>query len=234
MPSTCSVNTVICFTIVILIVAFTDNIINSIPVVKNLFTDSINYILLLTLVVLVMCVNIPCGIMLAFLVLYLSIYINNMSKTKSQNINKQQLQQLQQSQPQSQLESQYQLQYQPQSQPQPKLSRQYLSESEILYNNNNMPYPNHNLKPFEPQTQDVINNKTEELLNNKFNNPTMNDFITNVDSPSRDGYDVSGCRYDFRNSPQNLTLYGPPLAQCATYSGDQAKTCGTVFYPLNM
>ena len=49
----------------------------------------------------------------------------------------------------------------------------------------------------------------------------------------RDGFDVSGCRYDFKNSPQNTTKYGPPLAQCATYSGEQAKTCGTVFYPLN-
>jgi len=221
MDKHCNVNTVICFALVLLIVAFTDNIINSIPVIKNLFTDSINYILLLTLVILVMCVNMPCGIMLAFLVLYLSVYINNISKTKSQIKHTQYLQPNQQ--------TQY-LSPNP-----PKLSRQYLSESEILYNNNNnMPFPNKNIKPFEPQNQDIINNKTEEILNNKFNNPTMNDFITNVGSPSRDGYDVAGCRYDFRNSPQNLTLFGPPLAQCATYSGDQAKICGTVFYPLNM
>ena len=65
-------------------------------------------------------------------------------------------------------------------------------------------------------------------------NPSTNpEHITEVGLPSRDGYDVTGCRYDFKNSPQNTTRYGPPLALCSTYSGEQAKTCGTVFYPLN-
>jgi hypothetical protein len=60
------------------------------------------------------------------------------------------------------------------------------------------------------------------------------DFITRVESPERAGYDVAGCRYDFKNSPQNLTRYGPPLAQCGTYNNANTTACsGTVFYPLN-
>ena len=106
-----------------------------------------------------------------------------------------------------------------------------LSESEFIYNNIK-PFPNGNIMPFQPQ--EVV--KSKEIQASELNcgmNPHNPDFITQVGALNRDGFDVSGCRYDFKNSPQNLTKYGPPLAQCATYSGEQAKLCGTVFYPLN-
>lgn len=46
-------------------------------------------------------------------------------------------------------------------------------------------------------------------------------------------FDVSGTRYDLASRPQNLTVYGPPLAWCGTYDQQQATKCGTFFYPLN-
>ena len=36
-----------------------------------------------------------------------------------------------------------------------------------------------------------------------------------------------------KNSPQNLTKYGPPVSQCSAYDPKKAQICGTVFYPLN-
>jgi hypothetical protein len=95
------------------------------------------------------------------------------------------------------------------------------SESEFLYDNTK-PFPNNNLKPFLP-------NLTENFTSVKFEN----DFITNVGEPERSGFDITGCRYDMKNSPQNLTQYGPPVSQCSAYDPAKAQICGTVFYPLN-
>jgi hypothetical protein len=203
MPSvTCNINNFLFAVIVILIITFTDNLFNSIPILKKLFTDSLNYILLIILVILVILVDMPSGIMLAFTVLYLSVYIKyHKKKVSFANVN----------------------------------NSGNLSESEFIYNNIK-PFPNGNLMPFQQVNQEDIN---KIALDNQASSSGCGiklqdpEFITTVGSPSRDGYDVNGCRYDFKNSPQNLTNYGPPLAQCATYSGEQARICGTVFYPLN-
>ena len=62
--------------IIVLIVAFTDNIFKTVPVFKKLFTDPINYMLLIVLVILFILIDMCNGIILAFLVLYLSVYMN--------------------------------------------------------------------------------------------------------------------------------------------------------------
>lgn len=95
------------------------------------------------------------------------------------------------------------------------------SESEFIYDNIK-PFPNNNLKPFLP-------NLTENFVSL----PYENDFITNIGEPERSGFDITGCRYDMKNSPQNLTKYGPPVSQCSVYNSNQLETCGTLFYPLN-
>ena len=216
-PMTCNINTFILAVFVILIITFTDKIFYNIPILKKLFTDSLNFILLVVLVILVILVDMSTGIILAFIILYLSVYINYINSKKFRFddvktiINTQQNQRIN------------------------TTNNPPLSESEFIYNNTK-PCPNKNLAPFQPSTQDNINNMSsnkEEVLSCGMKTSTEPNFITQVGLPSRDGYDVSGCRYDFKNSPQNTTKYGPPLAQCATYSGEQAKTCGTVFYPLN-
>jgi len=65
--------------------------------------------------------------------------------------------------------------------------------------------------------------------------PQQYDFLTQqVPGDMRiNGFDVAGCRYDLASRPQNLTVYGPPLAWCGTYDQQQATKCGTLFYPLN-
>ncbi len=66
--------------------------------------------------------------------------------------------------------------------------------------------------------------------------PQQYDFLTQQvpnDQNTINRFDVVGARYDLQSRPQNLTVYGPPLAWCATYDQQQAAKCGTVFYPLH-
>jgi len=66
--------------------------------------------------------------------------------------------------------------------------------------------------------------------------PQQYDFLTQQvpnDQNTIGRFDVAGTRYDLTSRPQNLTVYGPPLAWCGTYDQQQATKCGTLFYPLN-
>lgn len=233
----CSANTYLLIVAVVLIVAFTDTIFQNVPVLKKLFVDSINFILLIGLVILIILIDMPSGIVLAFLILYLSTYMNrnansitgtsHMGRTERMGgmggmpYNNSQQRKVKFNDVHTVIQS-----------PSDSSIR---SESEFIYDNTK-PFPNANLMPFKPASQNDINaasaSKKDMRCNGNLGLP-QGDFITRVDKPSRDGYDISGCRYDFKNSPQNLSRYGPPLAQCGSYSGSQAQTCGTVFYPLN-
>ena len=100
------------------------------------------------------------------------------------------------------------------------------SESEFIYDNTR-PFPNNNIKPFDNNNE----NSKATVFTNEYTNE---DNLTNSEGePDRSGFDVSGCRYDMKNSSQNLTKNGPPLAQCSAYDTNKLKSCGTLFYPLN-
>lgn len=86
----------------------------------------------------------------------------------------------------------------------------------------------------------IMQNKMNQQLNAKDNNQNMfkacgngNDFLTQVGHKNNEGYDVTGCRYDFKESPQNNSVYGPPLAWCDTYDKSKLQKTGTLWYPLN-
>lgn len=79
------------------------------------------------------------------------------------------------------------------------------------------------------------NNKISGQLsasNDLLMKPTC-DFLNPVYQADRSGFDIAGCRYDMKLSPQNFTQYGPPLSFCGTYDNGVTNACGTVFYPLN-
>ena len=71
----CNTNTLILATIVIILVAFTDNIFHVVPVLKKLFTDKINLGLLIALAILILLIDIPGGIIITFLILYMTVYL---------------------------------------------------------------------------------------------------------------------------------------------------------------
>ena len=202
----CNMNTLILSIIVILMVAFADTILRSFPILKKLFTDNVNFLLLIVLVVLVLLIDTPSGILLSFLVLYLAVYINYISNKRSAfsdvrpaNVNNMTNMN----------------------------SNPILSDSEFVYNNT-APFPNNNIKPFQPISDEQI-----KALSLKSNMPCLPPQVVEVTQKQREGYDVVSCRYDFKDSEQNLSKYGPPLANCSAYSGDQYKRVGTLFYPLN-
>ena len=109
------------------------------------------------------------------------------------------------------------------------IPRTYTSESEMNYKTPDI--TNGNIPPFQPVSQNDITKQTPQFVPSALCN--QNDSITQVGAPDRDGYDCTGCRLDMKNSPQNLTKYGPPLARCGTYDTSKMASCGTLFYPLN-
>ena len=211
---TCHSYTVVLVIAIVLILGFVDEIFHALPVLVKLFTDSVNFILLILLVILVLLLDLPCGIMLSFLVLYLAVYVKRMLKTKLDSFENIVLT--------STLMNTHKIPS--------NIPPQYLSESEINYNNTQSP-PNKNIPPFQPLSQQDIDTNTKQITSNISSN--QNDSITTVNAPNRDGYDGAGCRYDFKDSQQNMTMYGPPLAVCSAYNSEQVSKCGTLFYPLN-
>jgi hypothetical protein len=115
------------------------------------------------------------------------------------------------------------------SNPLSDIPRPYTSESEINYNKPSI--PNGNIPPFQPVTQDKIASLTPQIRPAIACN--QNDSLSQVGPLNRDGYDCTGCRYDMKDSPQNLTKWGQPLARCGTYDASKVSKWGTVFYPLH-
>lgn len=214
--ATCNLYNVSLIIAVILIISFTEEILSKVPVLLKLFTDPVNFILIIIGTVLILLVDLPSGILMTFLVLYMAVYIKHLKKNTINRFTD------------IVLASQLMNPASPQSIN--GIPSKYLSESEFTYDHSK-PIPNGNITPFKPVEQSIINQQTAQIVPNIANN--KNDFITTVSAPNRDGYDVSGCRYDFKDSPQNLTQYGPPLAQCSTYNTSTTRSCGNAFYPLN-
>lgn len=237
-----------CVIMLFIVVLFTDSIINQCPMLRNLFTDSINYTLLIALVIFIILLDLHCGIMFALGVLYISMYItttkpkivistnnlNNLNNKASIDVNKKinlntkvdvnkksshEINNNQVSERSVKFNEELNIITLPED-------NSILSESEFIYNNTK-PFPNNNIKPFETNNE----NSNATVFTNDYTNK---DGLTKTDGePDRSGFDVSGCRYDMKNSPQNLTKYGPPLSQCSAYDTNKLKSCGTLFYPLN-
>ena len=255
----------VCFIITVvlsmLILLLTDSLLNKFPIIKYLFTDKVNYILLIILVVFIMLIDLYCGIVLGLVVLYMTMYINkglvspthtnakviaNTNANLIANANA-----LSSSLPSANPNSypDHNINLNPLPSQNPSSSKIFenvinnnnvtfdnqlsiinnndmsddnlRSDSEFIYNNTK-PFPNKNLKPFQPKRE-------ESFISQQY----QNEFMTNVGEPDRSGYDITGCRYDMKNSPQNMTKNGPPLNQCNIYDTNKAKVCGTFFYPLN-
>jgi len=178
-------------------VAFANTFLKTFPILKKLFTDNINFLLLIVLVVLVLLIDTPCGILLAFVILYYAVHINYILARRSSFTDVK------------------------------NSSEGILSDSEFIYNNT-APFPNKNIKPFQPISEEQV-----KELAIKSTMDCLPPQVVEVSQKEREGYDVVSCRYDFKDSEQNLSKYGPPLANCSAYSGDQYKRVGTLFYPLN-
>ena len=238
----------ICILLGVLAIFFTPSILIELPVLKILFTDNINYILLMLLVIFIMLIDVYLGTTLALVILYMAMYIN--SKTTTNNVNtiiKNNI-----LYPMKTLPDSIQI-LPPNTNMNMNNTKVDLAKTMTANTNTNTntncniiadesafiydttkPFPNKNLKPFQPkEDESTEDNKNLNLVHQTINKDCSNDDITQVEEPDRSGYDISGCRYDMKNSPQNLTHYGPPVSQCSAYDTAKAQLCGTLFYPLN-
>ena len=210
--TTCSLYSVALTVLVILIIAFADDIFTNLPILSKLFTENTNFLLLITLCILVLLLDIPSGILLTFLVLYLAVWIKLWLKNRNDNRSKQErFGDILTSNPLS------------------NIPRAYASDSEINYNK--PVFTNGNIPPFQPGAVEQLAALTPQIRSTIACN--QNDSLSQVGPLNRDGYDCTGCRYDMKDSPQNLTNWGPPLARCGTYDASKVSKWGTVFYPLN-
>ena len=240
----CNINTVILISIIILIMAFTVELFDNFPVLLKLFTNSINFILLNILVILVLLIDLPSGILLAFLLLYLSVYVKNMGiikKDKINNIvltssminksinNNNNINIVKNQNNNNNNNNNNQNNNQNDVPPLSTSNSPILSESEINYNNTGRPFPNKNISPFEQREQSQIQQLTHQItstIENNKHNSISNDTALYIDT------DMSEGLYIFKDSQHNMTQYGKPLASCSSYNNDKIKTCGTSFYPL--
>ena len=216
METSCTSKIAILTIVLVVVIIFSNSIFTTLPMLKLLFTDQVSFILLSILCVFVILVDLPSGIVLSIIVVILGLNIS--SPTNSSN-------------PSNSTYGNKDRFYNVATD-----NRQFTSDSEIFYNKTE-PAPNGNLSPFqvpnspmEQTPKGMIPVNSNKVMTKSCTDP---DFITRVGLPNRDGYDVIGCRYDMKDSPQNATIYGPPLAQCGAYSGKSFSCTGTLFYPLN-
>jgi hypothetical protein len=210
--TTCSLYSIAITVLIILIIAFADDIFTCMPVLTKLFTDPVNFILLITLCILILLLDMSSGILLTFLILYLAVWVKKWIKEKKERFS-------------DIINASSILTGNPLS----DIPREYASESEINYNKPSI--PNGNITPFQPVSQDQIAALTPKIHPSIACN--QNDSLSQVGPLNRDGYDCTGCRYDMKDSPQNLTKWGQPLARCSTYDASKVNKVGTVFYPLH-
>ena len=71
---------ILCTAIALFIIIYTPQILHSYPIIKILFNDKINYILLIAVVVFVMLIELYYGLILGLIILYISFYITDNQK----------------------------------------------------------------------------------------------------------------------------------------------------------
>lgn len=213
--TTCSLHSLVLTVVIVLIIAFADDIFTRLPILTKLFTDIINFLLLITLCILILLLDLPSGILMTFLILYLSVWIKQWLKTKQQE--------------RILMSERFNNAMSSNNLPLSDVPHTYISESEI--NIEKPAISNGNIPPFQPLEQNAIQEMTTQIYTSTSFN--QNDALSQVSPANRDGYDCTGCRYDMKDSPQNLTKWGQPLARCGTYDSSKVSKIGTVFYPLH-
>ena len=240
----------LCIIIATLFLVFPDTILTTFPMIRNLFNDNINYILLITLVILTLFIDLHCGIIFALAVVFMSMYIDTQSKssivirkndtmtTNAMTTNAMTTKAITNNINNNKVNNERKVKFIEEPKVINSTDDTIRSDSEFIYDTTK-PFPNNNIKPFqhnsETSTATIVSNNANNVngVQDIVDNECQNDFLTQNGQPDRSGYDINGCRYDMKNSPQNLTKYGPPLSHCGTYNVDKLEKCGTLFYPLN-
>ena len=226
------------------LIVFTPKIMENLSCVKELMNDTTNIILLCTLTLCITLIDPLMGLMFALCIGVLAVYLkqvdtNTLKEVETFMVEQQNPRTLSQS-----------------------LSKSAIKTNEMRYVENMMNYGrkyNMSNRINKDNFKSVKQEDTNTMSNNKVNQNAVNimlqkkeedktnylvnqkgvpcgnthNFLTQVGPNDPAGFDVVGCRYDMKSSPQNNTVYGPPLAWCNTYDKTKMDKCGSLFYPLH-
>lgn len=207
----------LCF---VLVVVFMDSIDKVVPSLRNIFNDKVNLGLAALVVILTTLINVPVGAMLLFVILYMHMYY----KTKHNLV-------LQESFQNNHLHKQV---LDLVADEDPDFNHGANAESHIEPDQNKVEIARAvNDLPKNPELTKAVSQSVKRAMRGPKTCDQNNDLLTQTFDKNRNGFDVAGCRYDMKASPQNLTMNGPPVAQCGNYHKDKMDMIGTAFYPLN-
>ena len=207
----------LCF---VLVVVFMDSIDKVVPSLRNLINDQVNLGLAALVVILTTLINVPVGAMLLFVILYMHMYY----KTKHSLV-------LQESFQNNHLHEQV---LDLVADEDPDFNHGANADSHIEPDQNKVEIARAvNDLPKNPELTKAVSQSVERAMRGPKTCDQNNDLLTQTFDKNRNGFDVAGCRYDMKASPQNLTMNGPPVAQCGNYHKDKMDMIGTAFYPLN-
>ena len=226
------------------LIVFTPKIMENLSCVKELMNDTTNIILLCTLTLCITLIDPLMGLMFALCIGILAVYLkqvdtNTLKEVETFIVEHQNPRTLSQSLSKSEIKNN-EMRY---VENMMNYGRKYNISNRINKDNfESIKKEDSNTMSSNKVNQNAVNNmlqkkeedKTNYLVNQK-GVPCGNthNFLTQVGPNDPVGFDVVGCRYDMKSSPQNNTVYGPPLAWCDTYDKTKMDKCGSLFYPLH-
>ena len=220
MLNNCDQQTILVLICFVLVVLFMEPIDRAIPQLQNLFNNQVNLGLLSLVIICSILLNVPIGVMLLFVALYMNMFYRNRNNRA-----------MQESFQNNHLHSQVLDLVADENE---LLNHGPNADSHITSDNNKVEIAKAvNDLPKNPELVKPVSNSVKTTAGVASKCDVNNDLLTQTFDKNRNGFDVAGCRYDMKASPQNLTLNGPPVAQCANYNTKQMETVGCAFYPLN-
>ena len=226
------------------LIVFTPKIMENMSCVKELMNDTTNIVLLCTLTLCITSIDPLMGLMFALCIGVLAVYLkqvdtNTLKEVETFMVEHQNPRTLSQSLSKSAIKTN-EMRY---VENMMNYGRKYNMSNRINKDNfKSVKQEDTNAMSDNKVNQNAVNNmlqkkeedKTNYLVNQK-GVPCGNthNFLTQVGPNDPAGFDVVGCRYDMKSSPQNNTVYGPPLAWCNTYDKTKMDKCGSLFYPLH-
>jgi len=197
-----------------------DSINKAVPKLRNLFNNQVNLCLIALVVIFTMLLNVPVGAMLLFVTLYAHLYYRTKHTMvmreafQNNHLHKQVLDLV--------------------ADEDPAFNHGTNANSHIEPDQNKVEIARAvNDLPKNPELTKSVSKSVERAMKGPKKCDQANDLLTQTFDKNRNGFDVAGCRYDMKASPQNLTMNGPPVAQCGNYNKDKMNMIGTAFYPLN-
>jgi len=220
MLNNCDQQTLLVLLCFVLIVVFMDSIDKVVPKLRNLFNNQVNLCLVALVVIFTMLLNVPVGAMLLFVTLYMHMYYRTRNSMvmreafQNNHLHKQVLDLV--------------------ADEDPSFNHGANADSHIEPDQNKVEIARAvNDLPKNPELTKSVSQSVERAMRGPKKCDQGNDLLTQTFDKNRNGFDVAGCRYDMKASPQNLTMNGPPVAQCGNYHKDKMDMIGTAFYPLN-